>query len=68
MKKWFIVEEVTLTVVPVALLLYALPYLFVGAIFIVAPMESDTRVWYERVFGMFPYLGGAWVFGRFGGI
>ena len=58
MKKWFIVEEVTLTVVPVALLLYALPYLFVGAIFIVAPMESDTRVWYERVFGMFPYLGG----------
>jgi hypothetical protein len=43
---------------PVALLMYALPALLLGAVMVISPAAADTRGPWERMFGMLPYLGG----------
>lgn len=58
MKKWLIAETVLLTVMPVALLMYAVPVLLFGAVAVIFPVAGDTRGLPQRVFGMLPYLGG----------
>lgn len=59
MKKWLVVEAVILTSVPIVILLYSVPFIWLGTVFIFHPFYGDSRVWYERMFGILPYLGGA---------
>lgn len=58
MKKWLLAETAVLTALPVVMLLQALPMLLVSAILVFFPLDSETRAFHQRVYGMLPYLGG----------